>query len=56
MKNKCSTCKHRRYTPSKTSKLCLVARWWCGLHRKLIGEGHNRDLEAAKGCDKWEKQ
>jgi hypothetical protein len=52
----CRICCHKRLTPSKHNRNCVIAKWWCGLHKKLIGEGHDSDLKVANGCDKWEKR
>lgn len=54
----CATCKYRWFG-SFTPRMHF-ARWWCRkpkLHDKpvMIGEGSDKDLQAAKGCREWDK-
>lgn len=50
----CRTCKLKRLTDRRNPPKLLIARWFCDRDWKLIGEGTDRDMEAAKGCHKWQ--
>lgn len=56
----CSTCQFRwlgipSESLAKRSKVPMYFRWWCReeISQVVIEIGNNKDLIAAKGCNKW---